>query len=78
MEVIEESKMINQKETKEKFRDMFIIDSLIGNTNRHNGNWGFILNENTVQIDFSPIYDCGSCLNPILEDEEIKKLAKLN
>lgn len=74
MEVIEESKMINNKETREKFWDMFIIDSLIGNTDRHNGNWGFLLNKNTGKAEFSPIYDCGSCLNPMLEDEEIEKI----
>ena len=74
MEVIEECKMINNEETKEKFWDMFIIDSLIGNTDRHNGNWGFLLNKNTGKAEFSPIYDCGSCLNPMLEDEEIKKI----
>ena len=74
IEVIEESKMINHVETKEKFWDMFIIDSLIGNTDRHNGNWGFLLNKNTGKVEFSPIYDCGSCLNPMLEDEEIEKI----
>lgn len=73
MEVIEENKMINTEETKQKFWDMFIIDSLIGNTDRHNGNWGFLLNKTTGKVEFSPIYDCGSCLNPMLEDREIKK-----
>ena len=66
--------MINNVETKEKFWDMFIIDSLIGNTDRHNGNWGFLLNKKTGRAEFSPIYDCGSCLNPMLEDEEIEKM----
>ena len=42
---------------------MFVIDSLIGNTDRHNGNWGFLVNKSTDKIKFSPIYDCGSCLN---------------
>ena len=78
IEVIEESKMINKEETKEKFWDMFIIDSLIGNTDRHNGNWGFLLNKNTGNAEFSPIYDCGSCLNPMLEDEKIMKIMKQN
>ena len=55
---------------KEKFFDMFIIDSLIGNTDRHNGNWGLLKNIKTNKTIFSPIYDCGSCLNPIKEDEE--------
>ncbi len=74
MEVIEENEMIDTESTKQKFWDMFIIDSLIGNTDRHNGNWGFLLNRNTRNVMFSPIYDCGSCLNPMLEDEEIEKL----
>ena len=74
MEVIEESKMINSIETREKFWDMFVIDSLIGNTDRHNGNWGFLFNKKTSQVIFSPIYDCGSCLNPMLEDEELEKI----
>lgn len=74
MEVIEESKMINTEETKEKFWEMFIIDALIGNTDRHNGNWGFIVNNKSKKINFAPIYDCGSCLNPMIEDEEIEKI----
>lgn len=77
MEVIEESKMINTQEVKEKFWDMFVIDSIIGNTDRHNGNWGFILDKKTMNIIFSPIYDCGSCLNPMIEDKELEKLNKI-
>ena len=74
MEVIEENQMIDTEETKKKFWNMFIVDSLIGNTDRHNGNWGFLLNKSTGKIEFSPIYDCGSCLNPMLKDEELKKI----
>lgn len=76
MEVIEENKMINPEETKQKFWDMFVVDCLIGNTDRHNGNWGFLLNKNSKDVEFAPIYDCGSCLNPMLEDEEIEKINK--
>lgn len=74
LEVLEESKMIDAVAIKEKFWDMFIIDSIIGNTDRHNGNWGFILNNKTKKITFAPIYDCGSCLNPMLKDKEMEKL----
>lgn len=74
IEVIDESKMIDIVDTKEKFWDMFLIDSIIGNTDRHNGNWGFMLNNKTNEITFAPIYDCGSCLNPMLEDKEMEKL----
>lgn len=75
MEVLEESKnLINVEEVKQKFWDMFIIDSLIGNTDRHNGNWGFILNKENGETVFSPIYDCGSCLNPMFEDSQLEKI----
>jgi len=77
MEVLEISKnLIDYKNTINKFWEMFIIDALIGNTDRHNGNWGFLLNGKTGEITFSPIYDCGSCLNPILSDEDIMKMDK--
>jgi hypothetical protein len=58
----------------EKFWDMFIVDYLIGNTDRHNGNWGILVNTKSKKAKFSPIYDCGSCLNPMIDDCEIKKL----
>ena len=76
MEVIKESTMIDNNETKKKFWDMFIIDSIIGNTDRHNGNWGFILNKPTGKVTFAPIYDCGSCLNPMLEDSQIENFTE--
>ncbi len=74
IEVIEENKIIDTSNTKQKFWDMFIIDFLIGNTNRHNGNWGFLLDKTTGKFEFSPIYDCGSCLNPMLDDEAIGEI----
>ena len=74
MEVIEESNLLDSSKTKEMFWNMFVIDSLIGNTDRHNGNWGFLVNKSKGKIKFSPIYDCGSCLNPIIEDDEILKM----
>lgn len=80
MEVIEEIKNLTQINITvidniiEKFWDMFIIDSLIGNTDRHNGNWGLLINKKTNEAQFCPIYDCGSCLNPILEDNQIMEI----
>lgn len=76
MEVIQTNKMICP-DTSKMFWKMFIIDALIGNTDRHNGNWGFLINVKTQKIKFSPIYDCGSCLNPLLEDTEIEKLDEI-
>ena len=74
LNVLDENKIISIPKIKEKFWDMFVIDSLIGNTDRHNGNWGFLVDTKTNKIEFAPIYDCGSCLNPMIDDDEIKKL----
>ena len=77
LEVIEETKMMIPNDTKDRFWDMFVIDCLIGNTDRHNGNWGFLVNARSSRVEFAPIYDCGSCLNPMLEDTEIAKLNEI-
>ena len=74
LEVINDNKIIDSEDTIQKFWNMFIIDSLIGNTDRHNGNWGFLINDETKEIKFAPIYDCGSCLNPMLEDDYLSKI----
>lgn len=54
------------------FWKMFIIDALIGNPDRNNGNWGLLTKENSV-IGFAPIYDNGNCLNNKWDDDKIAK-----
>lgn len=74
LEILEVLKNMPDSEILTKFLDMFIVDAFIGNTNRHNGNWGFLYNKKDGIMEFAPIYDNGSCLNPIFEDREIEKL----
>ena len=76
MEVIEKhSDIKKEKEVlKEYFWDMFIIDGLIGNYDRHNGNWGILVNDITGKIKIAPVYDCGSCLYAQLTDEQIERV----
>ena len=77
MNIIKENEnLINVEDTINKFWEMFIVDSLIGNTDRHNGNWGFMKDNTTKEITFAPIYDCGSCLNTLLDDEVIKNITE--
>lgn len=52
---------------------MFIGDALLGNFDRLNGNWGFLINRKTGEIKISPIYDCGSCLYPQLDDKTMEE-----
>lgn len=55
---------ISPDELKAHFWDMFIADAFVGNFDRHNGNWGFLVNEKTNSVKLAPIFDCGSCLFP--------------
>lgn len=59
---------------KKFFWDMFIIDCLIGNTDRHNGNFGFIKNIKTEELTIAPVYDCGSCLFSTFTDEQMEEV----
>lgn len=52
----------------DRFWDMFVVDSLIGNWDRHNGNWGFLYDIKDDNMVLAPVYDCGSCLFPQVDD----------
>lgn len=62
---------IDPKIVIERFWDMFIVDALLGNFDRHNGNWGFLYNQNTDELYLAPVYDCGSCLFPQADKKTI-------
>ena len=66
--LMENMKSTNVAETIERFWDMFIVDALIGNFDRHGGNWGFIKRDNKYRI--APVYDNGSSLYPKLNTDE--------
>ena len=55
----------------ERFWDMFIIDALIGNTDRNNSNWGIILRKDGSK-ELAPVYDNGNCLNNKWDDEKMQ------
>lgn len=55
------------------FWDMFIIDALIGNTDRNNSNWGIIISENDMKR-IAPVYDNGNCLNCKWDDEKMQSI----
>ena len=41
-----------------------MVDALLGNFDRHNGNWGFLVEEDTQISLLAPVFDNGSCLLP--------------
>ena len=69
MTAIEEQQIIDPAQLKKHFWNVFIVDALIGNWDRHNGNWGFLYNRKTDEISPAPIYDCGSCLFPQADEK---------
>ena len=55
---------MNPVEALQHFWNVFVVDALLGNFDRHNGNWGFLYHDDTQTATLAPIYDCGSCLLP--------------
>lgn len=62
------SKLTDVEETISSFWDIYIVDALIGNFDRHGSNWGFIKENNRYSL--APVFDNGSCLFPNLTDED--------
>lgn len=71
---IREQNRLNPIEVEKRFWDMMVGDTLVGNFDRHNGNWGFLINNQTNNWTIAPVYDCGSTLLPSAEDEFKKEL----
>ena len=57
----------------ERFWQMFVVDALIGNFDRHNGNWGFLVEEDTQISSLAPVFDNGSCLLPQADDSVMQR-----
>ena len=70
LQTIDEQTLVDRDSLLERFWDMFVVDAFIGNWDRHNGNWGFLYDDRTDEMTLAPVYDCGSCLYP-LADEQI-------
>ena len=61
------NKLKNQDETVLMFWKLYVVDALLGNFDRHGGNWGFIKESNIYRL--APVFDNGSCLFPNMTDE---------
>lgn len=74
MEAIEEQSLLPTDKLRDFFWEMFIADALLGNFDRHNGNWGILVDEQNQTAEIAPVYDCGSCLYPQLAMEDMKSV----
>jgi hypothetical protein len=61
------SKLTQVEETIRAFWEIYIVDALLGNFDRHGSNWGFIKKDNAYSL--APVFDNGSCLFPNMTDE---------
>ena len=59
---------------KEHFWDMVIVDILIDNNDRNNGNWGLVFNGEVYKI--APVYDNGNSFANKTSDERIHELLR--
>ena len=57
-----------------RYWETFVADALIGNFDRHKGNFGYLVNETTKNVKLAPIYDCGSCLYPSLTEKKMTEV----
>lgn len=64
LDTIEKQQYIDPTILLEHFWNVFVVDALLGNFDRHNGNWGFLYYDATKTATLAPVYDCGSCLLP--------------
>lgn len=53
--------------------ERFIGDALVGNFDRHMGNWGYITDTQAEKIYAAPIYDNGSTLFPALSEKAMRE-----
>ena len=65
------TKLTQVSEAVEGFWQVFIVDALLGNLDRHGANWGFVKRDGRYSL--APVFDNGSCLFPNMTDEDEMK-----
>src|SRR3989338_8776503 len=62
---------IDQNDLFREFLRILIFDTIIGNTDRHQDNWGFIRNNKTSQVHLAPAFDNSTSLGSELIEEKL-------
>ena len=61
-------KITNVEDVVSSFWEIYIIDALLDNFDRHGNNWGFLKKNNKYEM--APVFDNGSCLFPKMTNED--------
>ncbi|MED1784254.1 HipA domain-containing protein [Brevibacillus fortis] len=70
------TRLFNKYNYLDELYKMIVFDTLIGNTDRHQDNFGIIRNEFTHGIRFAPLYDNSSSLGRELKEERIRLMLR--
>lgn len=73
LETIEKQKFLSPTLLLDHFWDVFVVDALLGNFDRHNGKWGFLVSPGSRDISPVPVYDYGSCCLLPQGDERVMR-----
>lgn len=74
LETIEKQQFVDPGQLLAHFWDVFVVDALLGNFDRHNGNWGFLYDPKSQTSEIAPVFDCGSCLLPQADEKTMKEV----
>ena len=74
LETIDHQSFVDPVVLKAHFWDMFVVDAFLGNFDRHNGNWGFLVDPTTRKAEIAPAFDFGSCLLPQADDDIMRRV----
>lgn len=74
LETIEKQQFLSPALLLDHFWNVFVADALLGNFDRHNGNWGFLVSPGGRDISLAPVYDCGSCLLPQADERVMREV----
>ena len=74
LETIDKQSFVDPVELRAHFWDMFVVDAFLGNFDRHNGNWGFLVDPSTDRAEIAPLFDFGSCLLPQADDDIMRRV----
>jgi hypothetical protein len=74
LDTIDRQNFVDPIDLRNSFWDMFVVDALLGNFDRHNGNWGFLVDLMTHKAEMAPLFDFGSCLLPQADENVMKRI----
>lgn len=74
LDAIDRQEFADPVELRAHFWKMFAVDAFLGNFDRHNGNWGFLVDPATCKSEIAPAFDFGSCLLPQAGEGVLRKI----